>query len=97
MCIYNKMPGYDTRLGFPNYKMHLYEIEHNFEIERVYDIFYNFCLNNFVNSTIQIEQLYLWLNTNNYGIDDVITCEIGLGFNVKGKIKINVNKNSRVK
>ena len=36
-----------------NIKKHLYEIEHNFEMLTIYDIFYNFCLNNFINLTTQ--------------------------------------------
>ena len=48
-----------------NERMHLYEIEHNFEMQNVYDIFYNFCLNNFVNSTAQTKQLQYHLYTVN--------------------------------
>ena len=55
--------------------VHLYEIEHNFEIKNIYDIFYNFCLNNFVNPTTQIKRLYLYLRTDSEN-NNSITCNI---------------------
>ena len=68
MCVYNKMPGYVMRLNLPNNKIHLYEIEHNFEIQNIYDIFYNF-----INSITHIKQLYICLYTLD-GINSTFMC-----------------------
>ena len=58
-----------------NNQKHSYEIEHNFEMQNIYDIFYNFCLNNFVNLTMQTRQIYMYLRTVSE-IDNIMTCEI---------------------
>ena len=61
--IFRQVPKYNMYRILQNEKIHLYEIEHNFEIQNICDIFYNFCLNSFVNSMTQIEQLQLRLRS----------------------------------
>jgi hypothetical protein len=55
---------------------HLYEIEHNFEIQNIIDIFYIFCLNNYANQMLQINQLIMYLQTT-FSINPS-KCEISL-------------------
>ena len=74
--IFRQVPKYNMCRILQNEKIHLYEIEHNFEIQNICDIFYNFCLNNFlnsinsINSIMRTEQLHLHLHTA-YGVDQV--------------------------
>ena len=70
-----QVPKYNMHRIIQNKKKHLYEFEHNFEMQNIYDIFYNFCLNNFVNMSMQTTQLYMYLHTV-CEINNIITCEI---------------------
>ena len=63
--IVRQVSKYNMHRILQNINTHSYEIEHNFEMHNIYDIFYNFCLNNFVNSTTQIKQLQFYLYTIN--------------------------------
>ena len=60
-----------------NNQEHSYEIEHNFEMQYIYDIFYNFCLNNFASPTTHIKQLCMHLQTSR---NNITYCEIGSSF-----------------
>ena len=74
ICVFYKVHKNDVQAILQNNKEHLYEIEHNFEIQNLYNIFYNFCLNNFINSAVQITQLYMYIS--------LTMCEIRLTANM---------------
>jgi hypothetical protein len=70
ICTFNKACKNDVQAILLNKGKHLYEFEYNFEMQNIYDIFYNFCLNNFINSAVQITQMYMYIG--------LATCEIRL-------------------
>jgi len=47
------------------FNVHLYEFEHNFEMQYICDIFHNFCLNNFISLSMYIKNLYFHKTNNN--------------------------------
>jgi hypothetical protein len=62
ICVFNRMDINYIRAILRYENKHLYEIEHNFEIKNIYDAFYNFCLNNFVNPIVK--QLHMHIVHN---------------------------------
>ena len=88
ISVYKRIKKWKLLGYLQNKKKHSYEIEHNFKMQYICDMFYNFCLNNFtnftnfINPTIQIKQLYLYQQSA-YEINNVTCCKISLSSDIK--------------